>query len=160
MYADLAVFNIDKNVFQAKRNTYQEIRYFGRYRDDCLALWTGPLEKLDLVLMFLNSIDSNLQFTMEVHGYEFCFLHLKLTLKHNKTKTTVYSKPTDGQLYLQANSCQHLPSILRIQKGFALRLSRICSAEEEYSNKSKEYKAFFIGRGHNLKDVEKSFNNV
>ena len=28
-YADLAVFNIDKNVLQAKRNTYQEMRYFG-----------------------------------------------------------------------------------------------------------------------------------
>ena len=28
-YADLVVFNIDKNVLQAKRNTYQEMRYFG-----------------------------------------------------------------------------------------------------------------------------------
>ena len=37
-YSSLAVFDIDKNVLQAKRNTYQEIRYFGRYRDDCLAL--------------------------------------------------------------------------------------------------------------------------
>ena len=36
--ADLAAFNIDKNVLQAKRNSYQEIRYFGRYRDDCLVL--------------------------------------------------------------------------------------------------------------------------
>ena len=55
-----AVFNIDKNVLQAKRNTYQEMRYFGRYCDDCLVLWTGPLEKLELFLMLLNSIDSNL----------------------------------------------------------------------------------------------------
>ena len=61
-YADLFIFNIDKNVLQAKRNTYQEIRYFGRYCDDCLALWTGPLEKLELFPMFLNSVDSNLQF--------------------------------------------------------------------------------------------------
>ena len=59
-YADLAAFNIDKNVLQAKRNTYQEIRYFGRYRDDCLPLWTGSLEKLELFLMILNSLDSNL----------------------------------------------------------------------------------------------------
>ena len=52
-------FDIDKNVLQAKRNTYQEMRYFSRYRDDCLALWTGPLEKLELFL-FSNSVDSNL----------------------------------------------------------------------------------------------------
>ena len=43
------------------------MRHFGRYRDNCLALWTGPLEKLELFL-FLNSKDSNLQFTMEVGG--------------------------------------------------------------------------------------------
>ena len=37
-YADLAVFDIDNSVLQAKINTFQEIRHFGRYRDDCLAL--------------------------------------------------------------------------------------------------------------------------
>ena len=67
-YVDLAVFNIDKNILQAKRNTYQEMRYFSQYCNDCLALWTGPLEKLELFLMFLNSIDSNFQFTIEVGG--------------------------------------------------------------------------------------------
>ena len=70
------------------------MRYFGRYRDDCLALWTGPLQKIELFLMFLNSIDSNLQFTIEGGGNELCFLDLKLTLKDNKIHTTVYSKPS------------------------------------------------------------------
>ena len=65
-YADLAVFDIDKNVLKAKRNTFQEMRYFGRYCGDCLALWTDPSEKLELFLMFLNSIDSYLQVTTEL----------------------------------------------------------------------------------------------
>ena len=72
-YADLAVFNIDKNVLQAKRNAYQEMGYFGRYCHDYLELSTGPLEKLELFLTFLNSIDSNLQFTIEVGGIELRF---------------------------------------------------------------------------------------
>ena len=115
-YADLAVYDIDKNVLQAKRNTFQEKRYFGRYRDDCLALWTSPLEKLALFLTFLNSIDFNLQFTIEVCGNESRFLDLKLTLKDKKIHPTVYSKPTNSHLYLQADSCHHSPSILGIQK--------------------------------------------
>ena len=106
-YADLAVFNIDKNVLRAEINTYQEMRYFGQYRDDCLALWTGPLEKLELFLMFLNSVDSNLQFSIEVGGNELYFIDLKLTLKDHKIQTTVYSKPIDSHLYLQADSCHH-----------------------------------------------------
>ena len=47
------------------------------------ALWNGPLEKRESFLMFLNSVDSNLQFTIEVGGNELCFLELKLTLKKN-----------------------------------------------------------------------------
>ena len=52
------------------------------------------------------------------------------------------------------------PSVLGIQKGITLRLRRICSTDEEYSNRSKEYRAYLISRGHNLKNVEKSFNDV
>ena len=47
------------------------------------ALWNGPLEKRESFLMFLNSVDSNLQFTIEVGRNELCFLELKLTLKKN-----------------------------------------------------------------------------
>ena len=138
-YADFAVYDMEKNVLQAKRNTFQEMRYFGQYRDDYLALWTSPLEKLELFLMFLNSIDSNLQFTIEVARNELCFLDLKLTLKDYEIHTTVYSKPTDNHLYLKGDSCHHLPSILERQKGVASKLRRICSTDEEFNNKSKEY---------------------
>ena len=136
------------------------MKYFGRYRDDCLALWTGLLEKLELYLMFLSSIDSNLQFTMEVGGNESCFWDLKLALKDYKIQTTVYSKPTDNHLYLQADSCHHLLSILGTQKEVGLSLRRICSTDQEYNDESKEYKAYLLGRGHKLKNVEKSFHDV
>ena len=72
----------------------------------------------------------------------------------------VYSKPTDSHPYLQADSCHHLPSVLGIQKGVALRLHRICSTDEKFNSKAKEYKAYLIGRGYKLKNVEKSFNDA
>ena len=75
-YGDLAAFDIDKSVLQAKRNTFQKMRYlYGQYRDDCLALWISPLISPLWIspLMFLNFIDSNLQFTIEVGGNELCF---------------------------------------------------------------------------------------
>ena len=136
------------------------MRHVGQYRDDCLTLWTGPLEKVEWLLMFVNSIDSNLQFTIEVGGNELCFLYLKLTIEDNEINITVYSKPPDSHLYLQADSCHHLPSILGIQKGVALRLPRMCSTNKEFNNKSKEYKTYLISRRHKLKIVEKSFNDA
>ena len=91
----------------------------------------------------------------------YAFLGLKLTLKYYKIEPTVYSKPTDNShLHLQADSCHHLPSILRIQKGIAERFYAEFSTDEEYSNKSKGYKAYLIGTGHILKNVEKPFDDV
>ena len=53
-YADLAAFDIDKRVLQGKINILQEMRcLYGRYCDDCLPLWTGPLEKLELFLKII-----------------------------------------------------------------------------------------------------------
>ena len=66
----------------------------------------------------------------------------------------------DSFFIVQYLHCHHLPSILGKQKGVALRLRRFCSTDEECSNKSKEYKAYLIGRGHKLKNAEKSFNQV
>ena len=106
------------------------MRYFSRYCDECQALWTGTLAKPELFL-FSNSVDSNLECTIEVDGNEICFSDLKLTLKDNKIQPTVYSKRTNSPLYLQADPCHHLPSILGTQRGVALRLRRICSTDEE-----------------------------
>ena len=81
LHSDLDVFNINKNVLLAKtkkrKNTYQEMQYFGQCRHDCLLFSTSPLEKFELFLIILNSTDSNLQYTMEVGGNELRFLDLK-----------------------------------------------------------------------------------
>lgn len=76
------------------------------------------MKKRELCLIFLSSIDSNLQFTMEVDGNGLYFLDLKLTLKENKSQATVYN------LQFIVYSLQRLifaswflsPSILGIQK--------------------------------------------
>ena len=70
----LSIFDIDKNVLQAKRNTFQEMRYFGRYRNDCLALWTGA----NVFKLYRP------QFTIYYRSWR------KLTLK-DKIHTTVYT---------------------------------------------------------------------
>ena len=45
-YADMAVSSIDDAIFDKMKSAYQELMYYGRYRDDCLALWCGSEETL------------------------------------------------------------------------------------------------------------------
>ena len=56
------------------------MRYFGRYHNDCLALQTSLLEKPEL-LLFLNSIDSNLKFTTIEVGRNELFFRFKVNFK-------------------------------------------------------------------------------
>ena len=41
---------------------------------------------------------------MEVGGWQLQFLDLLISIENNRIETTVYSKPTDAHLYLNANS--------------------------------------------------------
>ena len=108
----------------------------------------------------MNSLDDKLKFTLVVGGDSLTFLDLLLRLINGRLETTVYSKPTDSHLYLHATSCHKKASIEGIQKGVALRLRRICSRDEDFDLKSKEYIAYLVGRGHDPKVVHRNFSDV
>ena len=60
--------NSTNAVKDAQRTIFQQIFYFGRYRDDCITIWTGDVNKIDLLQEDLNSLDENLKFTVEIGG--------------------------------------------------------------------------------------------
>ena len=39
---------------------FKEIFHFGQYRNDCITIWTGDVDKIDLLVEFLNSLNENL----------------------------------------------------------------------------------------------------
>ena len=159
-YSDLAIYPLDKKILSAKQTEFSELYYFGRYREDCFGIWTDIGGKLHKFLEFLNNFDSKLQFTMEI-GYDtLCFLDLKISVLDGQLFTTVYSKPTDSHIYLHSTSFHKRSSIIGIQKGVALSLKRICSTEEEYKLKSKEYSVYLISRRHNAKSVSNIFYSL
>ena len=73
---------------------------------------------------------------------------------------TVYSKPKDSHLNLHADSCHKKSSIKDIQKVVALRLRHICSSDNDYTAKSKEYTKYLVNRREDLKPVQHCLNNV
>ena len=75
-------------------------------------------------------------------------MDLLIRIVNGKLETTVYSKPTDGHLYLHNDSCHPRTTKIGVEKGVALRLRRICSTEEEFENQSKKYMAFLVNREH------------
>ena len=159
-YSDIAIEKIDHIVIASKSTSFTELHFFGRYRDDCFALWTGSLQRLNEFLQSLNSINSGIQFTIEIGNESLCFLDLKITLNNGNLSTTVFSKPTDSHLYLHGDSCHPKSTKNAISIGVATRLKRICSSDEEFQVKSKEYKAYLAARDHDPTVIKKSFNTI
>ena len=159
-YADIAVASIDQAIMRQKETAFPEILYFGRYRDDCLVLWNVADEKLQKLYNFIDTLNPDLMFAIEIGNQSICFLDLRISIVWNKITTTVYSKPTDFHFYLYADSCHKKSSIKGIQKCVALRLRRICSSYNDYTAKSKEYTKFLLNKEHDLKSVQQCFIDV
>ena len=87
-------------------------------------------------------------------------MDLLIKIESGKQETTVYSKPTDGHLYLHNDSCHPRSTKLGVEKGVALRLRRICSTEEKFEKQSKNYMAFLANREHPPKEIIKNFEQT
>ena len=104
-YADIAVTSIDQAIMEEKEIAFPEILYFGRYRCDCLVLWDGTDEKCQELYSFINTLNLDLTFTMEIGNQSLCFLDLRISIAENNLTAAVCSKPTDSHLYLHADCC-------------------------------------------------------
>ena len=57
-----------------KETAFSEILYFGRYRDDCPVPWDGTDEKIKELYNFIDTLNPDLKFTMEIGNQSICFL--------------------------------------------------------------------------------------
>ena len=77
--------HLDKIIYEKRATHFQECFYFGTYRDDCLVLWCGYIEKLNCFYKMLNTLDEKLKSTMEIEVNSISFLHFysKLLFRNN-----------------------------------------------------------------------------
>ena len=82
------------------------------------------------------------------------------TWKYQYLITTLHSKLKDSHVYLQSTSCHNSKLIADIQRTMVLPFRKICSWESKYSEKSKEYVAYLVIRGHTQKKVKSVFTKI
>ena len=73
---------------------------------------------------------------------------------------TLYSKPADSHLYLEASSCHRKYSKNDIIKDAVHRLRKICSTMKDFEIKSSEYLAYLVPGRHSAELVKSEFDKV
>ena len=156
-YADIALAEHDIAISEYDP---QSLLFYGRYRDDVMMIWGGNDKSLNAFFVFINSLDPNIQFTMKKSDESIDYLDVRIYVNEGKLETTVYSKPTDGHVYLNPKSNHPRHQIEAIPKSQALRLRKIISVEEDFKRARITYTQYFLDRGYRKGLVEKAFEEV
>ena len=107
--------------------------------DDCFSPWFGGIPALlEFMESWLNPLSDSIKFTVKYSEVQ--FEDTLLFINNGRIESRVYFKPTNGHMYLLAQSSHH-PSLYRnIPFGVALRLRRNCSRDDWFEEQLDEYR--------------------
>ena len=90
---------------------YHEIK---KIPNDCEILLNTDLIKPDDLLTILNSVNNDIQFSMELNHNKLLFLDILITKSDKNVRMNIYSKPTDSKRYVSYLSNHPKPCLKNI----------------------------------------------
>lgn len=161
-YSNLFMGLWEETFVYSNLNTFAEkIKYYGRYIDDILLIWSGSESELSLFHSYLNNTNPNLKLNLEFSHTQISFLDLKISKDLNgDLHTSIFRKPTDRNTILKADSF-HPPWLIKnIPYGQFQRLRRICDSDEDFELNAQEMTDRFLKRGYNDKTIHAAYNRA
>ena len=117
-----------------------------RFIDDVFFIWTHGKEELKKFMENFNNFTPNLRFTYEYSEESISFLDLIITVSEQKLKTTLHIKSTDRHQYLHYASSHPEHTKRSVVFNQTLRISRLCSEENDFKNYRSQMKSRFLKR--------------
>ena len=115
-----------------------------RYIDDIFFIWTHGEQELQTFLRSLNEFHTDIKFTYESSKESIAFLDLKVSVKNSKIITDLYVKSTDFHQYLHCLSAHPNDKKRCVVFSQTLRISRLCSYEENFIKHKTGMKSWFF----------------
>ena len=109
---------------------------------------------------WLSSLSPSIKFTVKHSNKQLEVLDTLLCIINGGIESKVYSKPTDGHMYLLPQSPHYISMYLHIPFSVALRIRRICSREDWFEEQLLEYKQYFKRGNYKNCIIQKGFDNA
>ena len=94
------------------------------------------------------------------HFYLIFFIDLIITVSEQKLKTTLHIKSTDRHQYLHYASSNPERTKRSVVFSQTLRISRLCSEENDFKNYRSQMKSWFLKRGYPERLIENEMRKV
>ena len=117
-------------------------------------------KELKKFMSSFNSFTPNLKFTYESSKKDISFLDLKVSLTKGKLSTDLHIKATDCHQYLHYSSGHPEHTKQSIVYSQLLRVSRICSRENDFNRHRSNMKIWFQKRGYPGNIIENEMKKV
>ncbi len=155
-FANTFMYYRTKNLIE---NPPPELIYLGRYIDDLVGIWNGPLATIPNV--FRDTVDDSLKLTYVFGGNKLEALDLLIMLEPDGSLyTSLFRKPTDGHQFLHYESA-HPPSLKRsLPFSQMLRLKRNCSRDSDFTKETCTLLNRFLARGYPRRLLLSSFQRT
>ena len=153
---------IDKKIEELAKK-FGHLEFFKRFLDDLFQIFFGTTKKLHELFDQINRIHPSIKFTMEHTSpeneteEESCscpkkksvpFLDTSCSIQEGKVMFDLYRKPSDSNKYLLPDSCHPNTVKENIPFSLFLRITRICSNNEQKEKRFSELEKMLLERNY------------
>ena len=131
-----------------------------RFLDDCQILLKTDLTKPDDLLTILNSVNNDIQFSMELNDNKLPFLDILIAKSGKGIWRKTYSKPTDSKHYVSYLSNHPNPCLKNIPFCLARRICMIVKNKNVRYMKLKELRTILKTQKYPKMVIEKEIKKA
>ena len=146
-YLEEKLYNTLENQYGTAYSNYIR-NVLKRFIDDCFVLWKRMYGDIMVLFNTMNSMNSQIQYTIEIQQREIPFLDVLVIKNGTSLQTDVYFKQTDTHNYLPFHSCHPRGTKHNIPYNLALRLQMLVSDTKQREVRFQELRTLLIAKGY------------
>lgn len=160
LFSEIFMDHFENNLFNCTNPLLKNIKYYYRYVDDIICLWTGTNRQLNQFHEFLNDFHPNLTFKMELeHEHSLNFLDLTITITNQKHSFKIFRKPTQSDMIIPYNSNHIFKHKLAAFHSWIHRLFSVPMSKLDFNLEVNTIKKIAVNNGYNPNIINKLIKN-
>ena len=137
-----------------------ELIYFGRYIDDIIGVWTGPVDGIETIFSDYDVIDESIRLTYVIGGQTLEALDLLIFISECKIGTRLFRKPTAGDQFVHWDSLHPFSLKSSIPYAQLLRIKRNCSHPDDFEREAARLLSCFRDRGYPERILQRAYQRA
>lgn len=162
LFAEIFMDSLEDQILNNNNNFGQQnILYWYRYVDDVICLWKGTNRQLQKFHKHINSLDPNIQFTIETEeNNSINFLDLTITKINKKHDFSIYRKPTHTDTIIHNNSRHSYGHKVAAFNSMIHRLINIPMNQENYQKELTTIEEIATNNGYTKELIQRRLRNI